>query len=673
MANKTAKWSVFLIVLVGVLLTGFAFSGTTAHADGPESELVEIGRTTRRSHVVCSPDTHKTCLPGPYAADPPVEIPAEATHARIEASWIWTGHPGSIQNNEHSNMNSSLGTIYCQDFGDGLTEPQYCGSVEGEVEAGSTLSLSIVHADTEKGATPGSHVQEWEVIFYKEEQIPDASCVSLESDIDLSQVELGDIANFTIIGQNEDNYRAEVNGTEIVSGTANFAYTFNEYGTFNFQAWVHGPNGWVNGSQCAESATLTEEVQSDFLLGSSCADDNCGEVNLTNFGPNTIAYRFKGDEKFTEVAADSKEHEIWHGNSVIFDKRQLEVEIKDLTTGEVFNESVQIGPCAEREPPSYRTALYARKSFRGNCSFVAEVASRIDSTIYLANEDGTRGEAFDATCPAGLDSEVHVLVEGFEIQLSSTNGVSQWSQFGHTGDDGKATITLFGENHIGIQPAVKGNEFPAGSIWQQVADEMGVEFDLSIHRGTPAVEGRDDLLLCPVTKNWGASDCGWWVNEIVPPPPPEEPTITTTVNLPNTGRADAGNNTAVAEISFADQAVEVVDLDTIGQNFGWDEAGRFGDAIGIHRDASDGSLRAGASLPNLAEGQIVRVVEDGQVKLYRVEETKVIERSLENLSEITENDSDLTLFTCYGSWTGSHYTHYYVVTASLVAGPSLIA
>jgi len=130
------------------------------------SNQTEIDQVEIESELVCAPDTTTACGPGPYTQT--LDVPEGASYAVVNVYWFWSVSPG--QDNEHSYFTSQLGDVYCRDFGDGgdeaITEPQLCGSVNGEV--GSQLALTIEHGDAVEGRTPsspGSHRQIWEIIW----------------------------------------------------------------------------------------------------------------------------------------------------------------------------------------------------------------------------------------------------------------------------------------------------------------------------------------------------------------------------------------------------------------------------------------------------------------------------------------------------------------------------
>jgi hypothetical protein len=109
--------------------------------------------TTVRSQVVCSPDSHNSCLPGPYVEE--IDLPENS----IVVVKVFLEHTGSYEPNEASSFFSSIGAI--DDCGPipPETDEIYCGSVIGQVN--NTLSLGVQHAG--KGNFTGSHRQRYEV------------------------------------------------------------------------------------------------------------------------------------------------------------------------------------------------------------------------------------------------------------------------------------------------------------------------------------------------------------------------------------------------------------------------------------------------------------------------------------------------------------------------------
>ena len=125
-------------------------------------EAIEV--TELESQVVCSPETHPACFPGPFSET--VTVPADAGSVRIDVYWGWDGNPGSRQPNEHSQFSvavngNTAGQVYCPDAGDEVVGDVFCDSVTLDVSPGDELALTIRHADEEPGPTPGSHHQAW--------------------------------------------------------------------------------------------------------------------------------------------------------------------------------------------------------------------------------------------------------------------------------------------------------------------------------------------------------------------------------------------------------------------------------------------------------------------------------------------------------------------------------
>ncbi len=145
-----------------------------------------------------------------------------------------------------------------------------CKSIEldeGDVWSVIEDTKSGWESTTPTGVNGTAQCSEQVAIFGNKEQppTPETECVDLQADMDLSKVEKGDTVNFTIIGENEDGYRAELNGSKLTEGSATFAYTFENYGKFSFQAYVLGPEGWVNGPQCAEVVNIKPEKPEPWL------------------------------------------------------------------------------------------------------------------------------------------------------------------------------------------------------------------------------------------------------------------------------------------------------------------------------------------------------------------------------------------------------------------------
>jgi hypothetical protein len=156
-ANKSFKKTDLLLIFSGLAIL-FATPITALSATSRVETL------TIESPIVCSPETHSTCLPGPFTVD--VNVPAGATGGQIEVYWFWIGRVGQVQSNEHSWFTAALNgvqvdRVFCPDFGDEIVGDQFCGSVTFQATQGDALSLSILHADEERGPTPGSHRQTW--------------------------------------------------------------------------------------------------------------------------------------------------------------------------------------------------------------------------------------------------------------------------------------------------------------------------------------------------------------------------------------------------------------------------------------------------------------------------------------------------------------------------------
>jgi hypothetical protein len=108
---------------------------------------------TVQSQIVCSPDSHNSCLSGPYMEE--IDLPENP----IVVVKVYLEHTGYYEPNEASSFFSSIGHI--DDCGPipPETDELYCGSVIGQVN--ETLSLGVQHAG--KGASTGSHRQRYEV------------------------------------------------------------------------------------------------------------------------------------------------------------------------------------------------------------------------------------------------------------------------------------------------------------------------------------------------------------------------------------------------------------------------------------------------------------------------------------------------------------------------------
>ncbi|MBU0618962.1 hypothetical protein KKD62_01875, partial [Patescibacteria group bacterium] len=136
--------------------------------------------------------------------------------------------------------------------------------------------------------------------------LPESSCVDLIPNVNLNTVQPGDTIHFTIQGENADDWRAEVNGVEILnSGNGNeFDYTVPAYGSYTFQAWIHGASGWDNGSQCSETIQLEapELLCVDLIMDPADASDVGDEVSFTcidsgtnDYGPDRFDFRYSID------------------------------------------------------------------------------------------------------------------------------------------------------------------------------------------------------------------------------------------------------------------------------------------------------------------------------------------------------------------------------------------
>lgn len=154
----------FLVKTFLSFLAVFAIFLPTASGWTTPEQFQAGGDLVLDSEKVCSPRTSNKCLPGPFQET--VTIPEGVTGVNIDVYWIWTGDPTQNQSNEHSYFTATaggnqLGQVYCQDFGNEAQTHSQCGSVSGSVSAGQTLTLEIVHADPNRGPTPGSHRQQW--------------------------------------------------------------------------------------------------------------------------------------------------------------------------------------------------------------------------------------------------------------------------------------------------------------------------------------------------------------------------------------------------------------------------------------------------------------------------------------------------------------------------------
>ena len=109
--------------------------------------------------MVCAPDSHYFCQPGPYVESYEV---SEPTWVVID---VYLVHTGSYETNETSHFYSPFGDILdCGPLLPGESE-RHCGQVVGFVE--DSLELSIEHAGD--GYETGSHKQRYELSLCHEE------------------------------------------------------------------------------------------------------------------------------------------------------------------------------------------------------------------------------------------------------------------------------------------------------------------------------------------------------------------------------------------------------------------------------------------------------------------------------------------------------------------------
>lgn len=157
-ADKPIKKTIDTLMIFGGLAIMLAIPINAYAATTQEAPL------TIESPKVCSPGSHSICMPGPFTVN--VSVPEGVIGGQIEVYWSWTGSPGQVQPNEHSWFTAAVNgvqvdRVFCPDFGDEVVEHQLCGSTTFQAAEGVTMSLTIQHADEERGPTPGSHRQIW--------------------------------------------------------------------------------------------------------------------------------------------------------------------------------------------------------------------------------------------------------------------------------------------------------------------------------------------------------------------------------------------------------------------------------------------------------------------------------------------------------------------------------
>ncbi len=105
------------------------------------------------SAIVCAPDSHTSCLPGPFTELFSLDHPSQVV---ID---VYLTHTGNYEANEQSSFYSPIGEIpNCGPIPPDTAEI-YCGQVSGFVN--DDLSLTIQH--TGGGTHTGSHQQRYEI------------------------------------------------------------------------------------------------------------------------------------------------------------------------------------------------------------------------------------------------------------------------------------------------------------------------------------------------------------------------------------------------------------------------------------------------------------------------------------------------------------------------------
>lgn len=154
---KYSRVILFLLLLIIIILP--VTPGLPALTPDEVAAASPAISTSLSSQIVCAPETHNSCQPGPYSE----------TYEVSEPTWVvidvYLVHTGSYENNEISHFFSPFGDI--MDCGPLLPgeEERHCGQVVGYVE--DTLDLTIEHAG--QGSETGSHQQRYDLKLCHEE------------------------------------------------------------------------------------------------------------------------------------------------------------------------------------------------------------------------------------------------------------------------------------------------------------------------------------------------------------------------------------------------------------------------------------------------------------------------------------------------------------------------
>jgi hypothetical protein len=351
---------------------------------------------------------------------------------------------------------------------------------------------------------------------------------------------------------------------------------------------------------CAEKSYCSR-IEGDF---SDMENEQGENRTMTAYGKGTRARLLSNGVVLLEVPAMAGQARIpYHF------KPEVDYQVEFLGPDGVWYD----GSCGFRfSLVSYAPGIHVQKSLKAPCGIIADTV-----TEWLGSDDWGKkleaikwrldalrlvdGTEFDATCTAhgGRDVTIEVWGAGFEVQLASADGNSVWPHFGHSdGYDGVASIQLEGKRHVGVVFGALSNEFVEGSPFEQMANKLGLTYNLSIKKGN-AWPGRNDLLICPETKAEKRVDCGWFLNEIHVPLWKQGP-----------GGAQGGYDSGrfyIPKLGI-DMPIKAIDPGegNIEQPLGW--IAKVNDDYGIHeKDAStlDEELNEGDSV--IAEGKLFRV------------------------------------------------------------------
>jgi len=140
----------FFVILLALAILGFGLSALSGNAEG---FYTKVGEASAQTNRLCATNT-----PGcPSSRTTEVNVPTEATHAKVEVVWY------QLNENESNESSTTLG-VNCKDFGSAEASGSVCGTTGYVSVNPGTWEIETNHNG---GDESGSHYIGLEIVFYR--------------------------------------------------------------------------------------------------------------------------------------------------------------------------------------------------------------------------------------------------------------------------------------------------------------------------------------------------------------------------------------------------------------------------------------------------------------------------------------------------------------------------